>query len=674
MWWNVGPHLKKRLMNERKARLASSSDSKGGSDLAPKTLQGFLDILKHKFGTVVRAWRKAMDVDQSGTLTFREFSHALERVGYHGDFRSLWYQLDADMSGTISLHEMDPVNAQRLEKFRFMCIKQHGSMKGAWRRVMDVDNSGMCWLHEFQEACQNLGYSDADEIKTLFALLDIDETQQLNFEKVNFLQCWEDEKKLDEFRQRVSTSWVNKDPYMYVGDSTQASQLEKRASKGEVPVFGLSKENEDELRRIFYMCDRGDWLKGIGDHTISVDELVRAVKMNKDVADFLDLKSRADIEKFFADLDSDGNGEVTWEEFKAFYIRESMKKKAKSPKKAKPETPRSQAPETPSKERQLARSGTANLYGSRLALGSVPDPQQETLEDWSAPAGQDHKEQFLHFQRFLEQKYGTLPKAFDAMDLNDSGSLSLVEFQSIVGTLQYVLPSGSVCRASDSKRLFIFAVGSAANATMTWKEFGITPQEWIEHGHFKRRLQMAKQASSAERKGKALADHHRRIQDPLPKTELSFGLPLPKGWGFPPNFHPADSYFGRRHAKGKHGGETNERKDKAEFSPQKSKASPSKAGFGGGGKDEITGTKFRAPDLPETLDSKDLQKGHRATILHEPKEHPSSPQQFSLIPEHLGVEHLMKPESTRASLAGQSPMKKMAYTRGSAMWPGMEIS
>merc|ERR1719310_1244237 len=177
----------------------------------------------------------------------------------------------------------------------------------------------------------------------------------------------------------------------------------------------LSKENEDELRRIFYMCDRGDWLKGIGDHTISVDELVRAVKMNKDVADFLDLKSRADIEKFFADLDSDGNGEVTWEEFKAFYIRESMKKKAKSPKKAKPETPRSQAPETPSKERQLARSG--------------PDPQQETLEDWSAPAGQDHKEQFLHFQRFLEQKFGTLAKAFDSMDINGSGSMSLTEFQ-----------------------------------------------------------------------------------------------------------------------------------------------------------------------------------------------------------------------------------------------------
>merc|ERR1719353_1451350 len=144
----------------------------------------------------------------------------------------------------------------------------------------------------------------------------------------------------------------------------------------------------------------------------------------------------------------------------------------------------------------------------------------------------------------------------------------MVEFQSVVGTLQYVLPSGSVCRASDSKRLFMFAVGREGGA-ITWKEFGITPQEWIEHGHFKRRLQISRQATSADRGQKALADHTRRILNPLAKTELSFGLPLPKGWGFPPNFHPADSYFGRRHgpdhsADSKHG------------SPQKGGKSPEK--------------------------------------------------------------------------------------------------
>jgi len=621
MWWNVGPHLKKRLMKERRQRQEQSQgdSNKTGSDLAPKTLQGFLDILRHKFGTVVRAWRKAMDTDQSGTLTFREFSHALERVGYHGDFRSLWYQLDSDMSGCISLHEMDPVNAQRLEKFRMLCIKQHGSMAGAWRRVMDVDNSGSCWLHEFQEACRNLGYTDGDEIKVLFDLLDINETQQLTFECVNFLQCWEEEKKLDEFRQRLPTSWVNKDPFMFVGDST-TRKGQRKASKGEVPKMEwISKEQEAELRQIFKMCDSGDWLQGAGDNTISVDELHKAATMNKEVSEFLELETRQGVEKFFKHLDSDENGEVTWEEFKAYYIRQLIQGKSKLTTKSP-----TASPEKPKK-----------LATARLSLGEAPDLIGDggpDLEDWSAPATQDHKEVWLHFQRFLEGKYGTLSKAFDAMDANESGSLSMVEFQSVVGTLQYVLPSGSVCRASDSKRLFMFAVGREGGA-ITWKEFGITPQEWIEHGHFKRRLQISRQATSADRGQKALADHTRRILNPLAKTELSFGLPLPKGWGFPPNFHPADSYFGRRHgpdhsADSKHG------------SPQKGGKSPEKT----------------RGSLP-----------HRESIATSPV----IPPEHHTVTKLPGTNIVVEGPHASPQKKTKSPLKNMKYIRGSAQWPGM---
>merc|ERR1719316_1619775 len=115
-----------------------------------------------------------------------------------------------------------------------------------------------------------------------------------------------------------------------------------------------------------------------------------------------------------------------------------------------------------------------------MALGDSPSMigcVAEEDEDWSAPATQDHQETFRHFQMFLTKKFGTLSRAFDAMDNNNSGSLTLVEFQSMVGTLQYVLPSGQNCRASDSKRLFLTAVGTY-EGLITWKEFGITQQEW----------------------------------------------------------------------------------------------------------------------------------------------------------------------------------------------------
>lgn len=433
-----------------------------------------------------------------------------------------------------------------------LCIKQHGSMAGAWRSVLDVDKSGSCWLHEFQEGCRNLGYMDEDEVAKLFTLLDVNETQQLNFEKINFLQGWEEEKKLDEFRQRLPTRWASKDPYMYMGDTTFKSRSppsKNRASTYEAPSIGLSKEDEDELRRIYYMCDRGDWLGGSGDNTISLDELEKAVKMNKDVADFLNLHSRHAVDKFFKNLDSNQDGEVTWEEFKAYYIRENFKTSQSPNPNA---TPGSKMLRNPQSKAFSRLSTTSKLATGRLAFNDSDigiHGQQDLgapLEDWSAPATQDHKEQFLHFQRFLEQKFGTLARAFDTMDINGSGSMSIIEFQSAVESLRYILPSGQVCRAADTKRLF--KIGCKDGRSITWKEFGITSQQWIEHRFNKRRKEMLRQRNRGTGQKQAEEDHVRRIRDPQSNAVLSFDSPLPRGWGFPPNFHPADSYFGRRGA------------------------------------------------------------------------------------------------------------------------------
>jgi Ca2+-binding EF-hand superfamily protein len=545
MWWNIGPHLKKRLHSEQKNQIQSISlvpkdgdsprslnerrNSKGGKDIAPKTLQGFLDILRHKFGSVVKAWRLAMDFDDSGSLTFREFTHAMERVGYHGDFRSLWFQLDTDMSGSISLHEMDPVNAMRLEKFRTLCIKQCGSMLGAWRRVIDTDRSGTCGPAEFTAACMKLGYSDIKECNTLFDLLDIHESQIISYNSIEFLQCWEEEKKQESFRQRLPTRWANKDPYMKVGNSS--SKNPAQAPPKVMASLELTMEEQRQLQKIFSLCDAGDGLgKGFSDERISLLELIQACKKNREVSSMLGLKTREEAERWFQGLDADESGDVSWDEFKAHFIR-SRKAKEKMEGKA----------TEGDNSKKLTRLSTMKLTlgdtGGSPIIGGVAD------EDWSAPATQDHQETFRHFQMFLTKKFGSLSRAFDAMDNNSSGSLSLVEFQSMVGTLQYVLPTGQNCRASDSKRLFLTTVPDGGS--ITWKEFGITPQEWIEHIHFKRQQEKARLSNSKGRAETAAKNHVGRTRNPVPQRVLSFGMPLPRGWGFPPNFHPADASFGR---------------------------------------------------------------------------------------------------------------------------------
>lgn len=593
MWWNVGPHLKKRLLRERDT---VSHVKSGQGDLAPHTLKKFLEILTHKFGSVTRAWRVAMDTDESGTLTFREFSQALERVGYHGDFRSLWFQLDTDLSGHISLHEMDPTNAMKLEKFRTHCIQQFGSMEGAWKRVIDIDRSGTCGLYEFQEACKKMGYTDLSEAAVVFGLLNTAYGDTIVYNQVKFLQNWEEDKRKHVFRKRLPTRWVNKDPYLDIRVGAKDKSPDTRKTPSPLPV--LTPVQEVELRKIFDMCDKGYQGEGQADDRISLSELVLAIKRSKRVADFLRVTpeevSNESVREFFELIDTDEDRTMSWQEFKAFFhgqAKQRMKEEKKAhvtfrPEQLDVEAPRSQSARGPGTEAsssalskfkqighavknasnavQLATapepgSERANSKGSQSLLktkahtrslnlrhgeeidtiGLVPS---EAHEDWSGPACLDHAEQWENFQKFLQRKFGTLSKAFDGMDHNSSGSLSMAEF--VMEVCRF-----GVCRASDAKRLFLWAVPDGGS--ITWKEFGIEPQDWVEHLHSKRQAIIKKEAMWQEgaRGDAAMLEHIRRTRHPVPKTALSFSLPLPRGWGFPPSFHPADGIVAQQRAK-----------------------------------------------------------------------------------------------------------------------------
>merc|ERR1719272_921268 len=72
------------------------------------------------------------------------------------------------------------------------------------------------------------------------------------------------------------------------------------------------------------------------------------------------------------------------------------------------------------------------------------------------------------------------------MDFNESGALTMTEFQVVVsGTLRY-------CRPSDACRLFL-SFNQDPNAMVTWDELGILRHEWVNHVLHRRirRLQCA---------------------------------------------------------------------------------------------------------------------------------------------------------------------------------------
>jgi len=434
MWWNVGPHLYRRQLEE----------SGGGGGLGKRRACSFFEsesnteelgqILRSKYGTVTRAWRVALDTDDSGVLDFREFSSALAGIGYVGNIRTLWFSLDSKMSGNITLRDLDERAYHQLEKFRVLAARHSGGVVNCWHQLLDADKSGTVSFPEFHEACQVLGYEDEEEELELFGyLLTTPGTRSITKHDVQFLQTWEEQKQITANRNRLPKSWVNVDPYFI-------------PSKGGSVMTGLTANPSTTT---------------LGSEGVPAP-------------------------RFF-----------------------------------------------PSHNRV------------QMGNGHMPGRHEESgVEDFGAIVAEDEEKTKDVFRQFLKDKYGTLSKAFDAMDANGSGSLSMVEFQAVVATVL------RFCRPSAAGRLFL-SFNKDPGAMLSWDELGITRSEWVshtmerqiarrQHKAGRREVLLARgMLGSSPRQLKSYTCHSARLRNEDKPKDVAFGNPLPTGWGFPPYFDPA---------------------------------------------------------------------------------------------------------------------------------------
>eukprot|EP00929_Paragymnodinium_shiwhaense_P116402 TRINITY_DN8590_c0_g1_i1.p1 TRINITY_DN8590_c0_g1~~TRINITY_DN8590_c0_g1_i1.p1 ORF type:complete len:1661 (-),score=510.83 TRINITY_DN8590_c0_g1_i1:48-5030(-) len=143
----------------------------GAGDLARQGARGFKELLKRRFGTVTAAWRVFLNRDGSGRLGFCEFCQVCRDMGYGGNVKALWTELDTDEGGFISLDELDHEAAVALGTFRKYLIAKFGGTLQGWH-FLDVDKNHRLDAHEFEERLSAMQF-EGDAMK-LFKYLQTD--------------------------------------------------------------------------------------------------------------------------------------------------------------------------------------------------------------------------------------------------------------------------------------------------------------------------------------------------------------------------------------------------------------------------------------------------------------------------------------------------------------------
>lgn len=163
-------------------------------------------LLLLAYGHPLRAWRFAMDTDDSDAVSRKEFVTGCNRVGFTGSVAGAWCHLDQDDSRMIGMREFDTAGYELLSSFKGWGHMFFGSAKMCFD-ALDEDRSGTVTLREMKRACKGLKW--CGDVEVLFDCLDVDGRQNardaddvgnacIELKEIMFLDAWTADAEIDD--------------------------------------------------------------------------------------------------------------------------------------------------------------------------------------------------------------------------------------------------------------------------------------------------------------------------------------------------------------------------------------------------------------------------------------------------------------------------------------------
>eukprot|EP00930_Biecheleria_cincta_P055976 TRINITY_DN4220_c0_g1_i1.p1 TRINITY_DN4220_c0_g1~~TRINITY_DN4220_c0_g1_i1.p1 ORF type:complete len:730 (+),score=176.12 TRINITY_DN4220_c0_g1_i1:68-2257(+) len=208
-----------------------------------ETAKQFKAALLRIYPSYLKAWRLLLDRDGSNAVGWEEFESAAKRIHFKGDVAGAWRSFDADISGTISLREIDAPTWQVLADFKTWADEEFGSVKAAFK-VLDQDNSGDFTPREWRKALSSYGFQG--DSKSLFTAFDTDGEGLVSLDEIAFLDEWESAEEPELEETAVSDSKPKKTA-VKVSLTPRLQQLATVKPKPALPVIQSKPSQEIDV-------------------------------------------------------------------------------------------------------------------------------------------------------------------------------------------------------------------------------------------------------------------------------------------------------------------------------------------------------------------------------------------------------------------------------------------
>eukprot|EP00927_Polykrikos_kofoidii_P027435 TRINITY_DN24135_c1_g1_i1.p1 TRINITY_DN24135_c1_g1~~TRINITY_DN24135_c1_g1_i1.p1 ORF type:complete len:1699 (-),score=352.43 TRINITY_DN24135_c1_g1_i1:192-5237(-) len=137
-------------------------------EMTNKALESFSVLLTRKFGCVYAGWFRGVDLADTGrqSVPVKEFVLQANAIGFAGNMTSLLEVMGKSETDSISLADIEPEVAARVEKFKGLVLGKYGGFKAAWANGLD-GGTGLVDEKHFRTFCADLGYN-AQDARELF--------------------------------------------------------------------------------------------------------------------------------------------------------------------------------------------------------------------------------------------------------------------------------------------------------------------------------------------------------------------------------------------------------------------------------------------------------------------------------------------------------------------------